>query len=328
MKKKQHYKRFFVLCALFGLITSSVCYASEDRSNPFPSVSDQDQLPLDEILPGLPEIVKPEDQDPDPVSEPIYEPGPEKEEEPENEDPSGSTSENEVSENTISGNDPVVGPVEENTPGSGEDNPGGSSGSPVYVRVDDVNADNFYKYSLSADNLIISQLSSISYDLISVNEVLRTHEKTEKNINTILSRIDRNEQTYQKAVLECLLSLTDSISGNKIKVSADEIRLSLADYDQIFEVSENMISENDIPETVSGNDPEPDPETVSDDDINTISDDVVSISKGDLDQLHKDNEQLHDDLKSIFYVGLFGVIFLAMIAAGNLEQIIFKRLRG
>lgn len=295
-------------------------------SSLFETVSGSDQVPISEIIPDLPVIVSP---DPDPEPEPKSDPEPIQEEQGDEqiiEDPSGSESENTTSQNTVSNDDVVDPDLEEPSSDNEQVDPIGSDRSPYIINFNNVNADNFYKYSLSADTIMISQLDSISQDLVSINEVIKKHEKTQKDFIAELSRINRNEQTYQKGVLEYLLSIADSLSGNKIKISADEIRLSLSDYERIFEVSENMISDNGINETVSG--PDTDPETVSDDDIKTISDDVVSISKGDLDQLHKDSEQLHNDLKSIFYVGIFGVIFLAMIAAGNLEQIIFKRLRG
>lgn len=314
------------MVALFGLLGSSVAYAMDVGSSPFETVSGSDQVTISEIIPDLPVIVSP---DPDPEPDPKSDPEPIQEEQGDEqiiEDPSGSESENTISQNTVSNDDVVDPDLEEPSSDNEQADPIGSDRSPLIVNINDVNADNFYKYSLSADTIMISQLDSISQDLVSINEVLKKHEKTQKDFIAELSRINRNEQSYQKGVLEYLLSIADSLSGNKIKISADEIRLSLSDYERFFEVSENMISDNGINETVSG--PDPDPETVSDDDIKTISDDVVSISKGDLDQLHKDNEQLHNDLKSIFYVGIFGVIFLAMIAAGNLEQIIFKRIRG
>lgn len=335
MDRKNHYKRFFIFVALFGLITSSVVYAAE--ASPFPDVEPV-TTPINEILPDLPQLVEPEDPKPEPDQDPVEAPEPdpefveapepEKEEDPDNEEPSGDISENEVSDNTVSGQDPVDQNLVDPSQGSSEDFSSGNNNGIVVVVPSNVNADNYYNYALSMDSVKIQQLSYISENILSINEVLRKHEEVQKDIFAKLSGIDRNEQAYKKAVLEFILSFKDSLSGNKIKVYTDEISVSV-DASAIGEYMSNTISENDPEETVSGNDPAPDPEeTVSDDDIETLSDNVVSISKGDIEQLHKDNEQLHDDLKSIFYVSLFGVIFLAMIAAGNLEQIIFKRLRG
>lgn len=328
MNKKQHYKRFFILVALFGLITSSVVYAAE--ASPFPDVTEP-VAPINEILPDLPQLVEPEDPKPEEAPDPEEVPEPEQEEkkeDPENEEPSSSISDDEISDNTVSGQDPVDQNLDDPSQGSSEDFSCGNNNGIVVVLPSNVNADNYYNYALSMDSVKIQQLSYISENILSINEVLRKHEEVQKDIVAKLSGIDRNEQAYKKAVLEFILSFKDSLSGNKIKVYTDEISVSV-DASAIGEYMSNTISENDPEETVSGNDPAPDPEeTVSDDDIETISDDVVSISKGDIEQLHKDNEQIHEDLKSIFYVGIFGVIFLAMIAAGNLEQIIFKRLRG
>lgn len=327
MNKKQHYKRFFILVALFGLITSSVVYAAE--ASPFPEITEP-VAPINEILPDLPQLVEPEDPKPEEAPDPEEAPEPEQEEkkeDPENEEPSSSISDDEISDNTVSGQNTLDPDLEENAPGSNEDNSGNDNNNSYFVIPDTVNADNYYKYSLSLDTVKLEYLDEIRNEIISINEVLRDEEENQKDIAAKLSGINRNDKTYQKAVLEFLLSFTDSISGNKIKVFTDEISVSV-DASAIGEYMNNSLSENEL-ETVSENTPDPDPaETVSDDDIETISDDVVSISKGDIEQLHKDNEQIHEDLKSIFYVGIFGVIFLAMIAAGNLEQIIFKRLRG
>lgn len=326
MEKKQHYKRFFTLCALFGLITSSVVYASESANAPFPTVSGE-PVTISDILPDLPVIVSP-DEDPaqeneEPSLEPVSDPVEPIEEEPVDE-PSGSISENTVSEDTVS-NDGVMGEdLEEATPGSLEDNQDDQRFDPVVININDVNADNYYKFSLSADNVKIEYLDSISRNLAKINEDLKKYEKVQKNLVTVVSGVSRNETAYQKGVLECLLSIAYSLSGNEA-VSSDEISISAVKGAFLEIMSANVISENEAVETVSENEPE---ETVSDDQIESISEDVVSISKGDLDQLHADNEQLHEDLRAIFYVGIFGVIFLAMIAAGNLEQIIFKRLRG
>ncbi len=331
MDRKQHYKRFFILVALFGLITSSVVYAAED--SPFPDVTEP-AAPINEILPDLPQLVEPEDPKPEelepeeekPVEAPDYVGQPVDPDREWLEAPAEGISDDDLPDDTVSGDD-TEDP--EHSPKNQEDNSGNGRNinNPTIIIPDNINADNYYSSSLSYDAIKLEYLEYITNEIVSINEVINLNEQTQKDILTKLSGIERNEQAYKKAVLEFILSFENSLSGNKIKVYTDEISVSL-DAAALGEFMNNTISENE-PETVSENTPDPEPEeTVSDDDIETISDDVVSISKGDIDQLHKDNEQLHDDLKSIFYVGLFGVIFLAMIAAGNLEQIIFKRLRG
>lgn len=192
--------------------------------------------------------------------------------------------------------------------------------------------DNYWRlYAVSVDSLKINYAASTNDLTVSINEVLRKNAKVQRSIKEQLSRIDSRDADYQKRVLYFLSKLSQLVSGNGAQLlgvnsaSMDEIIVSLS-LNDLYEVSADLI---DV-EEVSENSTE-ESESISADDVEVVSGDKVSdnsVSSGDIAGIKEDLKELHDDLKGIFIVNIFSVLFLALLTAGQLEQIIFKRLRG
>jgi len=188
-------------------------------------------------------------------------------------------------------------------------------------------------YSLSVDSLTFGYLENISQNIISLNEVLISNAKSQKSIEKQLSGISSRDADYQARMLYYMARLSKLVSGNGAELlgvsssSLEEIKVALS-LNDLYEVSEDLIEYEE--ESVSENLSEK-PETVSGEVLEGVSPDKVSdnsVSKADIEALKEQNEQLHDDLKGIFIVNIFAVLFLALMTAGQLEQIIFKRIRG
>ena len=188
-------------------------------------------------------------------------------------------------------------------------------------------------YSLSVDSLTFGYLENISQNIISLNEVFISNAKSQKIIEKQLSGISARDADYQARVLYYLSRLSKLVSGNGAELlgvsssSVEEIKVALS-LNDLYEVSEDLIEYEE--ESVSENLSEK-PETVSGEVLEGVSPDTFSdnsVSKADIEALKEQNEQLHDDLKGIFIVNIFAVLFLALMTAGQLEQIIFKRIRG
>ena len=176
-------------------------------------------------------------------------------------------------------------------------------------------------------------LENISQNIISLNEVLISNAKSQKSIEKQLSGISSRDADYQARMLYYMARLSKLVSGNGAELlgvsssSLEEIKVALS-LNDLYEVSEDLIEYEE--ESVSENLSEK-PETVSGEVLEGVSPDKVSdnsVSKADIEALKEQNEQLHDDLKGIFIVNIFAVLFLALMTAGQLEQIIFKRIRG
>ena len=217
--------------------------------------------------------------------------------------------------------DPVV---EDVLPGT--DQPAGSDPAVIYYSINP-NTDSFNDFNLyvvSVDAIKIGYLDSISRNLLSVNEVIQKNAKDERSNKAELSRTRAAHEDFEKRVISLLSGIAKQLSANEAEtISLDEIKVTVS-MSSVQGVSEDMINE-EISENNAG------AETVSEDDVEVVSPNEVSsdtVSKADVDKLHEDNEKLHDDLKGIFLSNLFIALFLALLVAGQLEQIIFKRLRG
>lgn len=206
-----------------------------------------------------------------------------------------------------------------------------SSGAGNSGAVNDSSYSDWLLYSVSVDTLKLQYFNQISQNILSINEVLNESTKTQRSIERKLSGINALNADYQARMLYYMARLAKLVSGNGAEMlglsspSMDEIKIALS-LNDFYEVSEDMIEY----EEVSDNSAE-EPESVSGEDVESISPDQISIdsvSKADIEKLQEQNEQLHDDLKGIFIVNIFAVLFLALLTAGQLEQIIFRRIRG
>ena len=309
---RKHYKYMAVLIVIMSFLTSVTAFAfesevssNEPEFNPVLDWTDPDIL-LDGD--NEPEEIAPEDPF-KPVEDFIpVEPVTASANEPDPVDPEPDE------ENK---NEPEDDPKDKE-PENGSDK--GNSYS-IYVNTDGF--DSFALYSVSADQVKFQYLDSISRNLVSINEVLNKYVKDKRDTKTELSGISSSDTGYQERVLAYLLQIAKCLSGNKAEaLSMDEIRITVS-FDQ--GVSEDMI------EVVSENETESENKVSDNTADQTVSEDIISdnsVSKADIDRLHEDNITLHEDLRALFYVGLFGCLFLAFLTAGQLEQIIFKRLRG
>ncbi len=180
---------------------------------------------------------------------------------------------------------------------------------------------NMSSYSIENTNSQNKILIFISENMISNNEAEHEQIILLQGIKEQLSKDSERDTEYQKEVKQLIFSIARSLSVDLIQtVSLDEIKISVS----VDSVSGNVSGNESISANRLYFDGNPD-HSISAMSLSGLS---VSVSNISGNIAASDIEAGTNYLRNIFYVLIVIAVFLAMISAMMIEQLIFRRIHG